>query len=238
VGVHGDHPQDHYLEGGAVFGLSGLVLAKLATPALVVALSPVPIVVALVLLIHNDRPRASSIAYLLGRLISLVALTMAFMHVPQLLDGLKGPSPPWADWVVMAVGVVLVVLGARLWWRRTTATDKPGWEGKVGRITPTVSAAIGSFPMLVHPKVLAASAAAGMEIATVRMTVAAVAAVAYYAALASSTVAVPILAYLVFGPRIDPKLERIRRWIQDRYQAITAIVSVVVGLAVVLYGSS
>lgn len=222
-----------------MFGISGLVLARLAAPALVVALSPVPIVVTLVLLIHNDRPHSSSLAYVLGRLTALAALTTAFMRVPRLLDSLNGGAPPWTDRVVVAVGVALVLLGAWLWWRGATATDKPGWEARVGRITPMVAAAVGVFPMLANPKVLAASAAAGAEIATVHLTVfGAVAAVAYYAALANSTVAAPVLAYLIVGPHIDPQLERIRRWIQQRNQAMTAIALVFVGVAVVLYGFS
>lgn len=222
-----------------MFGVSGLVLAKLAAPALVVALSPVPIVVATVLLIHNDRPHSSSIAYVLGRMIALAALTTAFMHVPRLLDSLEGGAPPWTDWVVVAVGVAFVVLGGWLWWRRATAMDELGWESRVGRITPLVAATVGVFPMLANPKVLAASAAAGTEIATVHLTVVgAVAAVAYYASLANSTVAAPVVAYLVVGPRIDPQLERLRRWIQQRQQAMTAIALFFVGVAVVAYGFS
>ncbi|ORB36967.1 GAP family protein [Mycobacterium paraseoulense] len=109
----------------------------------------------------------------------------------------------------------------------------------MGTITPSASAAIGMFPMLANPKVLAASAAVGTEIATVRMSaVSSVLAVAYYAVLASSPVAAPVLAYLVVGPRIDPQLERIRRWMQHQRRALTAAAVVLVGLAVMLYGLS
>lgn len=220
-------------------GISGVALAQLAAPALIVALSPVPIVVALVLLVHNERPHSSSLAYLAGRVISLAVLTMAFARAPGLLDGLMGPAPPWTDWLVIAAGAALVALGARAWWRRYGPADRPGWEGRIGRISPAVAAAIGIFPMLANPKVLAASAAAGTEIAAVRSTaVGVVAAIAYYAVLANSTVAAPVLVYLVAGSRIDPHLDRIRGWIQARRQAMTAAVLVVLGFAVLLYGFS
>lgn len=227
------------VKGIGVSVFSGLVLAKLTAPALVVAISPVPIVVSLVLLIHNDRPYSSSLAYLLGRLVSLTVLTTAFMHAPRLFDDLVGPAPPWGDWVVVGVGAGLVAFGAWLWWRRAHATARTGWDGGVGTITPTVAAAIGMLPMLANPKVLAASAAVGTQIATSRLTaVDAVVAVAYYAVLATSTVAAPVVTYLVVGPRIDPHLERIRCWIQDRHRALAAITVVLVGFAVVLYGFS
>ncbi len=217
----------------------GLVLAKLTAPALVVALSPIPVVVSLVLLIHNRRPYSSSVAYLLGRLVSLTVLTAGFMQFPRLFDNLVGPAPAWGDWVVMGVGVALVLFGTWLWRRRAHGAGGPRWAGSVGAITPPVAAAIGMFPMLANPKVLAASAAVGTEIATVRLTaVSSVVAVAYYAALANSTVTAPILAYFVIGPRIDPQLERIRCWIQRQHRTLAAIAVVIVGVAVVLYGFS
>lgn len=225
------------LEGFDVFGLSGLVLAKLTAPALIIALSPVPIVLVVLLLVHNAQPYSSSIAYVGGRLFSLTALTIAFVQVPTFLEGLTKPAPPWTDCVVVAVGIVLVWLGGWLWWRHTKAPRSSGWEPRVDRITPTMAAAIGMFPLLANPKVLAASAAAGTEIATVPSTMAgAVAAITYYAALANSTVVAPVVAYLIVGPRIEPRLQRIRQWIHDRHRAMTALTLVVVGLAVVAYG--
>lgn len=219
--------------------LSGLVLARLTAPALVIAFSPVPVVVALVLLVHNERPYKSSVSYVLGRLVSLGALAAAFMHVPQLFDVLVGPAPPCADWAVTVGGVILVAVGVRLWWRGERAAGGRGWDGRAGTITPAVAAGMGMFPMLANPKVLAASAAVGTQIASVRFTGAGpVIAVAYYALLANLTVAAPILAYFVVGPRIDSRLERLRRWIQHRHRAITALTLVIVGIAVVLYGLS
>lgn len=220
-----------------MFGLSGLVLAKLAAPALAVALSPGPIVVVLVLLIHNERPHAASLAYLSGRLVSLTAMAAAFIRAPRLVDGLTGPAPAWTNWLVVAAGVAFVVLGVRLWRRRAAAADTSRWEHRVGRISPVVAASIGIFPMWVNLKVLAASAAAGTVVATVRLTaVGAATAVVCYAALATSAVAAPVLAYLAAGPRIDPHLQRLRSWVQDRRHAMTASTLMVAGIATVLYG--
>lgn len=218
--------------------LSGPVFASLTAPAPVIALSPVPVVVALVLLVHNERPYLSSVSYVLGRLVSLTALATAFMHVPRLFDVLVGPAPPWADVAVTVGGVLLVAMGVRVW-RRGSRRAGRGWDDRVGAITPTVAAGMGMFPMLANPKVLAATAAVGTQIASVRFTgTGAAIAVAYYALLANSTVAAPILAYFVVGPRIDSRLERLRRWIQDRHRAITALALGIVGIAVVLYGLS
>ncbi|BBY39687.1 hypothetical protein MMAN_38210 [Mycobacterium mantenii] len=219
--------------------LSGLVLAKLTAPAMVVALSPVPMVVSLVLLVHHERPYVSSVAYVAGRLVSLGALTTASMHVPRLFDVLLSPGPSWADRAVMVVGAGVVALGVRLWWRGARTADRSLRDSKAGGVTPLVATSMGLFPMPANPKVPAAGAAVGTQIASARFTGAsAVIAVAYYALLANSTVAAPILAYLVVGPGIEQRLERLRGWIQDRHRAITALTLVIVGIAVVLYGLS
>ncbi|OBK64284.1 hypothetical protein A5653_23340 [Mycobacterium colombiense] len=222
-----------------MFSISGLALAKLTATALVVSLSPVPVVVALILLIHNERPRSSSIAYLLGRIVSLLALTTVFVNAPRLLDDLNGPTPAWADWIVVTIGIALVTLGIRLWWQRTTTVNRTRWDGQARKVTPAVSAALGMFPVLANPKVLAASAAAGIEISTLGVTdLGAAVAVAYYAVLANCAVAAPILAYLAVGSRIDPRLERLRQWLHDRHQVMAAGLLIVVGVAVALYGFS
>lgn len=217
--------------------LSSLMLAKLTAPAIVVALSPIPIVVSLVLLVHHERPYVSSIAYVGGRLVSLAALTTAFMVVPGLFDGLRGPGPPWADWVVMGAGAAIAAWGLWLWWGRPVG--EPRSDPAVGRATPVVALSLGLFPVLANPKVLAATAAVGTQLAAAHCAgTNAMIAVAYFTLLANATAAAPIVAYRVGGPGIEQRLERIRRWIHGRQRAITTLTLVTAGVAVVLYGAS
>ena len=216
-------------------GISGLTLSGCA---LVIALSsPIPVVVTLVLLVHNDRPHSSSIAYLSGRVAALAVLATVSMHVPRLLAGLDGPTPAWTTWVLIAAGALLVTLGVRQWRQRGRTDRTPSWEDDVARMGPRASAAVGIFTGLTNAKVLAISAAVGTHVGALHSTIlGAVGMVAYYAVLANSTVAAPILAYLIAGPRIDPLLKRVRRWMQIQHRALTATVLVIVGCAMVLYG--
>ncbi len=194
-------------------------------------------VLVLVLLVHSERPRSASLAYLLGRLLALTSLTAVFVHVPRFFDTLIGPAPPWTDWPVLAMGAALIGLGGWIWRRRNEVAGPSRWENQVSRLTPTVSAAIGILPTMANPKVLASSAAAGVQIGALDLTAVGTAvAVAYYAVLASSTIAAPIAAYLVVGPRIDPQLDRIRSWIHHRQRAVTAMALLTAGLAALLYG--
>ena len=219
-----------------MLGLSTLALAEIAAPALVVALSPIPVVIALVLLIHNDRPYASSIAYLVGRLGALAVLVSAFYSVPRPSDTLRWSWLTSTHWMTVAVGVMLVVMGALVLRRRGTAEPKAPWHSQLGGIPPLASAALGLLPALANPKVVAASMAVNVQTRALPSTAAAIVTLICYLALATSTVIAPIALYLILGARIDPKLEDLRDWIQRHQRAATATTLIVIGVTIVLYG--
>jgi hypothetical protein len=90
---------------------------------------------------------------------------------------------------------------------------------------------------MANPKVIAASAAAGVQIGTLDLSaIGTAAAVACYVVVASSTIAVPIAAYIVVGPQIDPQLDRIRSWVHRRQRAVTALAAISLGVAALMYG--
>ena len=215
-------------------GFSGLTLGGCA---LVIALSsPIPVVVTLVLLVHNDRPHWSSIGFLSGRVVTLSAIATVSLRVPRSLTGPDGPAPAWITWAIVAAGALLIALGGRQWRRRGRTDRTPSWEDNVAKMGPKASAAAGIFTAL-NAKVLAVSAAVGTHIGALHSTILGAAGlVVYYAVLANSTVAAPILAYLIARPRIDPLLKRLRNWMQAQHQAMTATLLVVFGCAMVLYG--
>jgi hypothetical protein len=221
-----------------LLGLPSAALAAITAPAIAVALSPIPAVIALVLLIHNHRPRASSIVYLLGRSTALALLVTASVNVPHLGGYLHKPLPHWTHWVTVAIGVAFIVLGALVWRRRPSAPTTSQWLTQVGGIPPPAAAALGLLPALVNPKVVAASVVAGGQISVLPSTVDAAIAFAYYLAMATVTVAAPVITYLALGSRIDPRLERLRHWVQRHHIAATATTLIIIGVTILLYGLS
>ena len=104
--------------------------------------------------------------------------------------------------MLIAVGAILLALGLWVWARRDRMTEEPRWLSSISRMTPVGAGVIGALLVLTNPKMLAANAAAGILIGTAGLGLAgAEAAVAYYSAVASSTVAVPVLAYVAVGAR-------------------------------------
>ncbi|CNK96996.1 Protein of uncharacterised function (DUF2910) [Mycobacterium tuberculosis] len=80
-------------------------------------------------------------------------------------------------------------------------------------------------------------AAAGLAIGTAGLTVAGVwASGLVFVAVSASTVAVPIVAFLAAGDRLDEPLERLKVWMEDNHAAMMAVILVVIGLIVLYNG--
>ena len=166
------------------------VLGQLIPLALVVAMSPLTIIPAIVLVLQSDRARPTGLAFMSGWLLGLAATTAVFVQLPRLLDGLNRPAPTWAAWVRIAVGIALVAFGVWRWMTRHRATKQPAWLNRLSRMTPVGAAAVGVGLILVNPKVLVMNAAAGLVIGTAGLGVpGAWLAVAYYTVIAGSSVA-------------------------------------------------
>ncbi len=214
----------------------GSVLSELIPLALVVALSLGSIIPAVVLVLHSERPKPTGLAFLGGWLLGLAAVTAVFVQVPRLVDGLDGSGPSWTGWLRIGIGVVLTGFGVRRWLTRSNAVHEPAWLRRISRITPTAAAAIGVGLTLVRPRVLVVNAAAGLLIGTAELGVPGTwLTIAYYTAVAGSTVAVPILAYFVAGKRVDRRLERVKDWLLQQ-AVLTAVILIVVGVVLVYSG--
>lgn len=212
----------------------GSVLGHLFAPAMVVAVSPFSIIAVLILILHTDRPRPNGLAFLAGRWIALAACTAVFMQAPRMLSRLNRPMSPW---LLIAIGGVLLAAGIAVWVRRERMTEEPRWLRSIDRITPLGAAAIGLALVLTNPKMLAANAAAGLLVDNAGLSVAAAGgAVLYYSALASSTVAIPVFAYVAVGARSNAHLTRLKDWLHRRNGLVSAVILIAVAIALLLAG--
>ena len=214
----------------------GSVLTELIPLALVVALSPLSIIPA-VLVLHTARPRPTGLAFLAGWLVGLTALTAIFVEVSSLLGGLGAKPPSWASWLRIVVGAALIAFGLYRWLTRKRSTHTPRWMQSLSKVTPVRAALTAAALTVANPKVLFICAAAGLAIGTAGLGGArAWVAVAWYVAAAGSTVAIPILGYAVSGDRLDQPLARLKDWMERQHATLVAGILVVIGLLVLYKG--
>ena len=214
----------------------GSVLTELIPLALVVALSPLSIIPA-VLVLHTPRPRPTGLAFLAGWLVGLAALTAIFVEVSNLMGGLGDKPPGWASWLRVVVGAALIVFGVYKWLTRKRSEHSPRWMQSMSKLTPLRAAGMAAILTVVNPKVLFICAAAGLAIGTAGLGSTGVwIAEIWYVMVAASTVAIPILAYAVSGDRLHEPLTRLKDWMERQHATLVAAILVVIGLLVLYKG--
>jgi hypothetical protein len=211
--------------------------AELIPLALVVALSPVSVLPALLLVLYATRPRATGLAFACGWVTGLAVLTVLFLAVPKLLGDSAETSSVWGMRLRLAGGAALVVAGAWLWLRRRKAVRSARWLDVIGRLSPIRTATMGLVFAVANPKIIVACAAAGLAVNAATLgPVGQGVGVSYFVAVAGSTTVLPVLAHVVAARRLDRFLERLRTWIQQRQAEISAVALVVIGAVLVLTG--
>src|SRR6185369_14778364 len=120
----------------------------------------------------------------------------------DLLAGGLDKAPPWASWLRITLGAVLIVVGIWRWFTRHRSAHSPAWLRNISTITPARAGVAGAVLAVINPKVLFVCLAAGLEIGTAGLgTAGAWAALVVFVLVAASTVAVPVLGYTVAGDR-------------------------------------
>jgi len=221
-----------------VTGSWSSLLTTLIPLALVVAVSPLSIIPA-VLVLQTPRPGATSLTFLGGWLLGLAALTAAFVASSDLLGDLHKKPPAWVSWLRVGLGVALIAYGIYEWMSRHKRTESPRWMRSFATLTPARAGITALVLVVIRIEVLTMCALAGLNIGgsglgdTAKWILAAI-----FVAVAASTVAVPILAYAAAGHRLDDPMTRLKNWMDKNTGALMAAVLVLIGLMVLYNGAS
>ena len=217
-------------------GSWGTVLTGLTGLGLVIALSPITVIPA-VLVLQAPRPRPTGLAFLGGWVLGLAALTALSVGASGLLGGLDKAPPTWASWLRVVLGSALLVYGVYRWFTRGGHTESPGWMRSFATITPVRAALTALALVVIRPDVLLICVPAGLAIGGGGLGVTGDwIAAAIFVAIAASSVAIPILAYAAAGNRLDDTLARVKDWMDRNNAALMAAILVVVGLLVLYHG--
>lgn len=217
-------------------GTWGSVLTELIPLALVIALSPFSIIPA-VLVLGTPRPKPTGLAFLAGWVLGLAVLTGLFLQLSDLVGGIGTKPPGWASWLRIIVGSALIVLGAYRFAKRKSSEHMPGWITRMSSLTPPKAAITAAALTVINPKVLFICAAAGLAIGSAGLDTPAVwGADLWFVAFAASTVAVPVLAYVIMGQKMEPTLQRVRGWMERQHAVLIAVILVAIGLLLLYKG--
>jgi threonine/homoserine/homoserine lactone efflux protein len=140
----------------------------------------------------------------------------------------------------MVVGVLLVVLALRQWRVRPSRGESvqlPKWMAEVDSMTPTKALVLGLLLSAVIPKNLLLALSAGVIVSETGLSVGeASVVIVLFTVIATSTVAVPVVAHLVAPARMHGPFQRLRVWLVENNVTIMGLLLLVIG--VVMIGNS
>jgi hypothetical protein len=215
----------------------GNVIGDLLPLALGVAISPIPII-AMILMLLSARPGGASSGFLTGWIVGIIAATTIFVLLAGTLDLGRDTEPSTAaSWVKLVLGVLLLLLAARQWQGRPAEGETPTmpkWMASIDQFTATKAGGLAVLLEAVNPKNLLMCAAAGTTIAGGNLSGAQdVGAVAIFTVIAASTVAAPVLAYAVGRKRMAGPLVSLRGWLTLHNVAVMATLVLVIGVVLI-----
>lgn len=205
--------------------------------ALGIAISPIPIVAAILMLL-SPKARVTSVGFLLGWVGGIVVASTVFTLLSSLLPEQEtDASQPIRAVIHLVLGALLLLLALRQWRGRPKDGEDPPlpkWMQAIDTISFGGALGLGFLLSAVNPKNLILAAGAGLVIGGAGLTVGESALViGIFTVIAALTVAVPVIGYLIAADRLRDPLDRLRGWLVHENATIMAVLLAVIGVVLI-----
>lgn len=215
----------------------GAVIGEMLPLALGIAISPIPIIAAILMLL-SPKARVTSVGFLLGWVFGIVLAVTVFTLLSSILPESDPDAPKPVQGVVQLIlGALLLLLAARQFRGR----PKPGvdpvlpkWMQAIDKVTFVVAFGLGFLLSALNPKNLIMAAGAGVDIGSAGLSVGAIVTViAIFTVIAASTVLVPVIGYLLAAARLRRALDALRGWLVKENAIIMSVLLLVIGVSMI-----
>jgi threonine/homoserine/homoserine lactone efflux protein len=201
-----------------------------------IAISPVPIIAAILMLL-SPQAKATSVGFLFGWLAGIIAAIVLFTLLSSVLPQRDSGPSPIAAVIKIVLGVLLLFLAIKQWRGRPAEGEQPElpkWMSAIDSMTAAKGLGLGFLLSAVNPKNLLLAIAAGLLIGGANLSIADSAVIiVVFVLIASSTVLVPVVSYLIASDRLAVPLDRLREWLVENNATIMAILLLVIGVTVI-----
>ncbi len=220
----------------------GQAIGELLPYALGVAISPIPII-AIILMLLSTRAGANSASFLLGWIAGVVGAAVVLLALSGALDtGDNGAPSNQSSTIKLVLGVLLMFLALRNFRKRPKAGEEaelPKWLQSIDTLTPAKAAGLGVLLSAVNPKNLLLIAGAMVALSQYKASVGDEAVVvAVFTIIAISTVAAPVVLYRVAGAKAQHLLDEMKVWLGQNNSVVMAVLLLVIGVVVLGKGIS
>ncbi|WP_270365087.1 GAP family protein [Microbacterium algeriense] len=215
----------------------GTVIGEVLPLALGVAISPIPIIAAILMLL-SPKARVTSVGFLLGWVVGIVVAVTVFTLLSSILPA-QDPdaSRPVRGIIQIVLGLLLFLLAFSQWRKRPKAGEQaalPKWMKAIDTITFIAAVGLGFLLSALNPKNLIMAAGAGVDIGAAGLSAGSSALViAVFTLIAASTVLVPVIGYLIAADRLRAPLDALRGWLAAENAVIMAVLLLVIGVSMI-----
>ncbi|MCC2032543.1 GAP family protein [Microbacterium allomyrinae] len=215
----------------------GAVIGDILPLALGVAISPIPIIAAILMLL-SPRARVTGVGFLIGWVLGIVVAVTVFTLLSSILPA-EDPTAaqPIKGVIQLVLGALLLLLALRQWRGRPQPGEEPTmpkWMQAIDKITFPKALGLGFLLSAVNPKNLLLAASAGVTIGAAGLDGGAIVLViALFTVIAASTVLVPVVGYLFAADRLRGPLDALRGWLTKENATIMAVLLLVIGVAII-----
>jgi threonine/homoserine/homoserine lactone efflux protein len=215
----------------------GQVIGDLLPLAIGIAISPIPIIAVILMLLSRQAGKTST-GFLLGWLAGIVVVTaVVLLLVGQAGNTSSGKPSTLSSVLKIVFGALLLLMAGKQWQgrpRQGQTGTMPKWMSAIDSFTFVKAFGLGFVLSGINPKNLLMCLGAGTTIGAAHLSgVDDVIAVAIFTVLAASTIAVPVVAYLVASTRMTPYLDDLRGWLTQHNAAVMTVLLLVIGVALI-----
>lgn len=215
----------------------GSVIGDILPLALGIAISPIPIIAAILMLL-SPKAKGTSVGFLIGWVLGIVVAVVLFTLLSAIIpEQDQDASNPIAGTIKILLGAGLLFLALRQWRSRPKPGQDaalPKWMAAIDTMTAGRGFVLGFLLSAVNPKNLLMGIGAGVIIGTGGLTLGETTlAIVVFTVIAACTVAIPVIAYLVASERMAGPLESLRGWLVHNNATVMAVLLLVIGVVLV-----
>ncbi len=213
------------------------VIGEILPLVIVVAVSPINIVAA-ILLLFSKRPIANASSYLVGFMVGVAAVVSGITALADAI-GLDPDSDRsrGASALLLALGVLLLVVAVRKLAHRPGPDEQPEtpkWMQGIGDFNAGRSLLAGLAVGALNPKNIAVAVASGVVIANGELPAGQqIVVLAIYTILVSLGVAAPIVTAVALGDRSESVLTAWKDWLDRNNGTVMAVIYLFFGVILV-----
>lgn len=215
----------------------GAAIGDILPLALGVAISPVPII-AVILMLLSKNAGGTSIGYMIGWLIGIVGAFSLFTWIASVSSITAGSDSSWVGALIkLLLGLLSIGLAVKQWRSRPKPGETPPTPkllSAIEKMKPGAALATGVALSVANPKNLIMIVSAGIAVGGYGLSVGNDVVVGLvFTLIAASTVVGPVLVYFLMKDKATVWLNELKAWLTANNATVMAVLFLVIGTVLV-----